>query len=97
MDCVVLAGGRPKPGDALWDEARGRPKAPIDCWSDIPLVTAPMLGRLSMAGLERHLERRFGLRCRTGIADDPELGLDVDSPANLAVCREALAARTQTA
>jgi GTP:adenosylcobinamide-phosphate guanylyltransferase len=251
MDCIVLAGGRPAPGDPLWDETRGRPKALIDlagrpmirwvldalegstridrivvvgldgpledtgdveflpdrgslvgnlyagierigadrpaayCWSDIPLVTAPMLdrfieatpdagldvnaglvakaalqqrypgaedlwlgfaegrfiaadfglfhprqaarlrphlealapqrkqafrqalyvglpvllrfalGRLTMPALERHLERRFGLRCHLRFADDPELGLDVDNPANLAVCRKALAAGTQ--
>jgi hypothetical protein len=63
----------------------------------LPVLVRFALGRLTMAGLERHLERRFGLRCRIGIADDPELGLDVDNPANLAVCREALAARTQTA
>lgn len=250
MDCVVLAGGRPEPGDVLWSEAQGRPKALIDlagrpmiawvidalaasahihrivvvgldgpvdaagpveyvadegslignlyagvgrvhadrpaayCWSDIPLITAPMLdrfiegtaradldvnaalvpkaalqqrypgtddlwlrlaegsfiaadfgvfhprhaarlrphlerlapqrkhafrqalyvglpllisfalGRLSMPALERRLERRFDLRCHVRIADDPELGLDVDNPGNLAVCRRALAART---
>lgn len=249
MDCIVLAGGRPDPGDPLWAETQGRPKALLDlagrpmiqwvldalagsahidriivvgldepfdagrgvefladrgslvgnlyagidripadrpaayCWSDIPLVTARMLdrfiettpdtdldvnaglvqkaalqqrypgaddlwlrfaegefiaadfglfhprqagplrphldalapqrkhalrqafyvglpvlaryavGRLSMADLERHLERRFGLRCHVRTADDPELGLDVDHPANLAVCRQALSAR----
>jgi GTP:adenosylcobinamide-phosphate guanylyltransferase len=249
MDCVVLAGGRPEPGDALWAETQGRRKALIDlagrpmirwvldalagsahidriivvgldeplgssggvefladqgslvgnlyagirrlradrpavyCWSDIPLVTARMLdrfiettpdtdldvnaglvpkaalqdryagaedlwlrfaegefiaadfglfhprhaarlrrhlealapqrkhafrqalyvglpvlarfalGRLTMASLERHLERRFGLRCRIRIAEDPELGLDVDNPANLSICRNVLSAR----
>jgi GTP:adenosylcobinamide-phosphate guanylyltransferase len=253
MDCIVLAGGRPEPGDSLWAEAQGRPKALIDvagrpmirwvldalaqsrhidriivvgldspldpaedweflpdqgdfignlyagigrvradrpaayCWSDIPLVTTPMvdrfieatpdaeldvnaglvaktairhrypaaedlwlrfaegqfiaadfglfhprqaarlrphlealapqrkhafrqalyvglpvlarfaLGWLSMAGLERHLERRFGLRCRIRTAEDPELGLDVDNTANLAVCRQVLAARARDA
>jgi GTP:adenosylcobinamide-phosphate guanylyltransferase len=253
MDCVVLAGGRPGPGDSLWAETRGCPKALIDlagrpmirwvldalegsahidriivvgledpldsagdiefladrgslienlyagigrvgagkpaayCWSDIPLVTTPMLdrfieatpdteldvnaglvakdalqrrypgaddlwlrlaegrfiaadfglfhprqavhlrphlealapqrkhafrqalyvglpvlvrfatGRLSMAGLERHLERRFGLRCHVRIADDPELGLDVDTAANLAICRQVLSARGREA
>jgi hypothetical protein len=252
MDCVVLAGGRPEPGDALWSETRGRPKALIDlagrpmiawvlgalaasahigrifvvgldepvgadgrvefvadrgslldnlyagigcvhpdrtaayCWSDIPLITAPMLdrfvagtasadldvnaglvpkaalqqrypgaddlwlrlaegafiaadfglfhprhaarlrphlerlapqrkhafrqalyvglpllvsfalGRLSMPALERRLERRFDLRCHVRVCDDPELGLDVDNPGNLAVCRRALAARAWT-
>ena len=250
MDCVVLAGGRPEPGDALWSETQGRPKALIDlagrpmiawvlaalaasalidrifvvglddpidaagpvefvadegslignlyagigrvqpdrpaayCWSDIPLVTAPMLdrfiegtahtdldvnaglvpktvlqqrypgaddlwlrlaegsfiaadfglfhprhaarlrphlerlapqrkhafrqalyvglpllvrfalGRLSMPALERQLERRFDLRCHVRVCGDPEFGLDVDTPGNLAVCRRALAART---
>lgn len=253
MDCVVLAGGRPEPTDALWAETRGGPKALIDlagrpmirwvldalagsrhidriivvgldrpldgagnvdfvadqgslignlyagigkvspdrpaayCWSDIPLITARMLdrfvedtpdagldvnaglvaktalqrrypgaedlwlrfaegqfiaadfglfhprqaaglrphlealapqrkhafrqalyvglpvlvrfalGRLSMTGLERHLERRFGLRCHVRIAEDPELGLDVDGPSNLAICRQVLAARSPAA
>jgi GTP:adenosylcobinamide-phosphate guanylyltransferase len=249
MDCVVLAGGRPEPGDALWGEAQGRPKALIDlagrtmiawvldalaasahidrlivvglddrveapacaefvadhgslignlyagvggvhpdrpaayCWCDIPLITAPMvdrfiegtldpgldvnaglvpkaalqqrypgaddlwlrfaegrfiaadlglfhprhaarlrphlerlapqrkhafrqalyvglpllvsfaLGRLSMPALERRLERRFDLRCHVRVCDDPELGLDVDGPGNLAICRQVLLAR----
>jgi GTP:adenosylcobinamide-phosphate guanylyltransferase len=250
MDCVVLAGGRPERGDALWGEAQGRPKALIDlagrpmiawvldalaasahidrlivvglggriaapactefvadhgslignlyagvgrvhpdrpaayCWSDVPLITAPMvdrfiegtrdpgldvnaglvpktvlqqrypgaddlwlrlvegsfiaadfglfhprhaarlrphlerlapqrkhafrqafyvglpllvrfaLGRLSMPALEHRLERRFDLRCHVRVCNDPELGLDVDSPGNLAVCRRALAGRS---
>ena len=249
MDCVVLAGGRPGPGDALWRETQGQPKALIDlagrpmiawvldalaaaahidrvfvvgldepvdaagpveyvadegslignlyagirrvqpdrpaayCWSDTPLITAPMLdrfiedtaspeldvnaglvpkaalqqrypgaedlwlrlaegsfiaadfglfhprhaarlrphlerlapqrkhafrqalyvglpllisfalGRLSMPALERRLEQRFDLRCHVRVCDDPELGLDVDNPGSLAVCRRALAAR----
>jgi GTP:adenosylcobinamide-phosphate guanylyltransferase len=246
MECVVLAGGRPMPGDALWDETRGRRKALIDvggrpmvrwvldalaktrhidrivvigldepltptegiefvpdqgslvanlyagisrvaadrpaayCWSDIPLATSAMfdrfidatadpgldvnaglvarsamqarypaatdlwlnfaegqfiaadfgvfhprqaarlrahlealapkrkhavnqalyvglpvllryvLGRLTIPALEEHLRRRFGLGCRVRVVNDPELGLDVDGPANLAVCRQAL-------
>jgi GTP:adenosylcobinamide-phosphate guanylyltransferase len=251
MDCVVLAGGRPMPGEALWTETQGRPKALIDlagrpmirwvldalagsahidriivvgldeppgsgggaefladqgslvgnlyagiqriradrpavyCWSDIPLVTARMLdrfvettpdtdldvnaalvpkaalqrryagaedlwlrfaegefiaadfgvfhprqaqrlrphlealapqrkhalrqafyvglpvlarfalGRQTIPGLERHLERRFGLRCHIRIAEDPELGLDVDNLANLSVCRSVLSAHAR--
>lgn len=59
----------------------------------LPLLISFALGRLSMPGLERRLERRFDLRCHVRIADDPELGLDVDGPGNLAVCRRALAAR----
>jgi hypothetical protein len=59
----------------------------------LPLLVSFALSRLSMAGLERHLERRFALRCHIRVAEDPELGLDVDNPANLAVCRQALSDR----
>jgi GTP:adenosylcobinamide-phosphate guanylyltransferase len=61
----------------------------------LPVMLRFALGRLSMDGLERRLERRFGLRCRISVAEDPELGLDVDNPANLAICRKALAARVE--
>lgn len=245
MECVVLAGGRPRPGEALWAETQGRPKArleigdrpmiawvldalqgsrhidriivvglgePLDsrpgvefypdegdivsnlyagiarlsgpapaayCWSDIPLATSAMIDRyieatadreldvnaglvprtrlqgrypeardlwlrlaegefiaadfglfhprharrlrphleilaprrksavrqalhigfpvllrylthtLSIPGLVRHLEKKFALRCNVRIVDDPELGLDIDGPENLAICRRA--------
>jgi hypothetical protein len=63
----------------------------------LPVLVRFALGRLTVPGLERHLERRFGLRCHIRIADDPELGLDVDGPANREVCRQALAARVRGA
>jgi GTP:adenosylcobinamide-phosphate guanylyltransferase len=59
----------------------------------LPVLVRFVFGRLTMTGLERHLERRFGLRCHVRIAEDPELGLDVDGPAALAICRQALASR----
>ncbi|MEW5981346.1 MAG: NTP transferase domain-containing protein [Acidobacteriota bacterium] len=58
-----------------------------------PVLARYLLGRLSMARLERHLERRFALRCHVRIVEDPELGLDVDGPVNLAICRQALERR----
>jgi hypothetical protein len=63
----------------------------------LPVLVRFVLGRLTMAGLEHHLERRFGLRCHVRIAEDPELGLDVDGPAALAICRTALASRGREA
>jgi hypothetical protein len=63
----------------------------------LPLLFRFALGRLSMSGLERQLDRRFGLRCHVRIVEDPELGLDVDNPANLAICRHVLAARARGA
>lgn len=59
----------------------------------LPLLLRYVTGRLSIAQLERHLERRYAMRCRVRIVDDPELGLDVDSPGNLAICRRVLEAR----
>ena len=63
----------------------------------LPLLVSFALGRLTRAGLERHLARRFDLRCHVRIAEDPELGLDVDSPGTLAICREVLAKRARGA
>ncbi len=62
----------------------------------LPLLMRFVLGRLTIARLEAHLQRRFGLVCRVLIVDDPELGLDVDNATNLAVCRRALAERGGT-
>lgn len=56
----------------------------------VPFLLRFATGRLTMPGLEAHLHRKFGLRCRLRVVDDPELGLDVDNDANLAVCRAAL-------
>lgn len=54
------------------------------------LLVRYLLGRLSLPVLERTLERRYGVRPRILVAEDPELGLDVDGPANLAICRSLL-------
>jgi len=62
----------------------------------LPLLVRFASGRLTMPELEQRLVRRYGLRCRIRVAADPELGLDVDGPGNLAVCRRALAGRHAT-
>lgn len=59
----------------------------------VPLLLRFASGRLTMPELERRLEARYGLRCRLHVVTDPELGLDVDSPGHLAICRRALEAR----
>lgn len=57
------------------------------------LLLRYLLGRLTLAGLERALARRYRIDARVIVAADPELGLDVDGPVNLAICRRELAAR----
>ena len=70
------------------------------CWSDIPLVTGPMLdlflaGAVNWVDVEAGLvERRYAIRSRIQRVADPELGLDVDGPVNLEICRRVLADRT---
>ena len=59
----------------------------------LPLLFRFASGRLTMPELEQRLARRYGLRCGLHVVRDPELGLDVDSPGNLAVCRRALESR----
>ena len=55
------------------------------------LLLTYLLGRLSLRGLEERLERRYAVRARIQRVADPELGLDVDGPVNLEICRRALA------
>ncbi len=63
----------------------------------LSLLVRYLLGRLTIPKLEAHVRRRFAIECRVRIVDDPELGLDVDNLANLAVCRRALSARRTSA
>lgn len=58
-----------------------------------PLVLRYLARRLSLAHLERYVARHLGVRCGVRIVDDPELGLDVDTAADLTLCRRALASR----
>lgn len=58
-----------------------------------PLVLRYVTRRLSMADLERYVARRLGVHCGLRLVDDPELGLDVDTAADLALCRRVLAGR----
>lgn len=57
------------------------------------LLLSYLLGRLSLRGLEERLERRYAIRARVQRVADPELGLDVDGPVNLEICRRALSDR----
>ncbi|MBP1690454.1 MAG: hypothetical protein H6Q34_1027 [Deltaproteobacteria bacterium] len=59
----------------------------------LPLVIRYLTRRLSMADLERYLARRFGVHCGIHIVESPELGLDVDGPRDLELCRRVLADR----
>lgn len=59
----------------------------------VGLMVRYVLGRVSLPGLERTLEKRYGVRPRVLIVDDPELGLDVDGLENLAVCRHEIGSR----
>jgi hypothetical protein len=52
----------------------------------IGLVTA----RLDLAGAERQASRRLGVRGRAVVTPHAEVGVDVDKPGDLALCREAL-------
>lgn len=54
------------------------------------LLLTYLLGRLTLRGLEERLERRYAIRARIQRVTDPELGLDVDGPVNLGICRRAL-------
>ena len=56
------------------------------------MLLSYLAGRLSLRGLERRLERRYAIRSRIQRVADPELGLDVDGPVNLEICRRALSA-----
>jgi len=56
----------------------------------LPVLLRYVTRTLSIPKLAHHLERRFALRCSVRIVEDPELGLDIDGPENLALCRRAL-------
>ena len=70
-----------------------RRKSPIaQAWQVGPgLLLAYLLGRLSLRGLEERIERRYAIQARIQRVADPELGLDVDGPVNLEICRRVLA------
>jgi hypothetical protein len=67
-------------------------KSPIkQAWRVGPgLLLTYLFGRLSLRGLEERLERRYAIRARIQRVADPELGLDVDGPVNLEICRRVL-------
>jgi molybdopterin-guanine dinucleotide biosynthesis protein A len=58
------------------------------------LLLRYLLGRLSIAHLERRLATAYDISCRVHIVADAEMGLDVDAPTNLEICRSELARRS---
>lgn len=60
----------------------------------IPVLLRYLLRRLAIADIEALVHRRFGLRCSVQQARDPELGLDVDGPEDLLLCRRVLQQRS---
>ncbi len=63
MECVVLAGGRPRPGDSLWPQAGGRPKAmieiagrPMIAWVLDALRSSRHIDRLIVVGLDANAD-----------------------------------------
>jgi GTP:adenosylcobinamide-phosphate guanylyltransferase len=56
----------------------------------LPLLIRYLTRRLTIVQFEREIRRRFGLRCAIQQVADPELGLDVDGAAALALCESAL-------
>ena len=69
-------------------------KSPLrQAWRVGPgLLLTYLAGRLGLRGLEEMLERRYAIRARIQRVADPELGLDVDGPVNLELCRRILGA-----
>ena len=63
MDCILLAGGRPAPGEPLWEDARGAPKALLDIagrpmirWVLDALRAAEHIDRVVVVGLDAPLD-----------------------------------------
>jgi hypothetical protein len=46
--------------------------------------------RLSLSQLEEAAAGRLGIRGRAVVQEDPEIGVDVDKPSDLKLCREVL-------
>jgi molybdopterin-guanine dinucleotide biosynthesis protein A len=79
----------------LWDDLIGRRKSPLRQAMHIGLGTLVrlLLGRLSLAEAERRVTRAMGLTGRAVLVKHAELGMDVDKPFQLEICRQELAAR----
>jgi GTP:adenosylcobinamide-phosphate guanylyltransferase len=54
------------------------------------VLLALVLHTLDLAAAERRVAARVGVTGRAVVLDDPEVGLDVDKPADLVLCREVL-------
>jgi len=57
------------------------------------LLLRYLTGRLSIPLLQEALYGRYGISCRIGIVEDPEMGLDVDRIEDLRLCQQILTAR----
>jgi GTP:adenosylcobinamide-phosphate guanylyltransferase len=56
----------------------------------MPLLLRYVSGSLTLPYLQSALRRRFGIACQINIVPDPELGMDVDTAHDLALCRAAV-------
>lgn len=54
------------------------------------LVWGAVVGRWDLARVEREAARRLGVRGRAVVTEHAEVGVDVDKPSDLALCREVL-------
>jgi len=79
----------------LWDDLIGSRKSPLKQAMRIGLGTLLrlVLGRLSLAEAETRVTRAMGLTGRAVLVRHAELGMDVDKPFQLEICRQELAAR----
>jgi CTP:molybdopterin cytidylyltransferase MocA len=79
----------------LWDDLIGRRKSPLRQAMRIGLgsLLRLLLGRLSLAEAEQRVTRAMGLTGRAVLVKHAELGMDVDKPFQLEICRQELAAR----
>jgi hypothetical protein len=79
----------------LWDDLLGSRKSPLKQAMRIGLGTLLrlVLGRLSLAEAEKRVTGAMGLTGRVVRVRHAELGMDVDKPFQLEICRRELAAR----
>lgn len=73
-------------------------KAPVKLALDVgPLLLLKfLLGRLSLAEAERRVSAVFDIEGRVVVSRDPEIGVDVDKPSDLALVEQVLAGRGRT-
>lgn len=78
----------------LWEDLIGRRKSPLKQALRIGVGTLLklLLGRLDLAQAEERVTKAMGLTGRAVLVKHAELGMDVDKPFQLEICRQELAA-----